>query len=310
MRWMLLGAALAGCTPEEDTAAPASALTALATQNVGTTTWLDLVAGSPSEDVRQVCSDWYDNNLCLGETETLVAEAIAQDTLGLIFLQEVWEQARCEGEERSEEVNGEPYACAQGEDPQPERLLGDDWQWGCAEGYPDNCVAVHRELAELGGCDGRDCSALVLSNPAACGADGRIASIEIETEAGALVAVVVHANAGVEEDDVACRAEQLASIQAVLEAYPSDTSIAMAGDFNLDPDYYEGADAVAFEALRQALGLSWLPSDGETHRISHVRLDHVLVRGTAVASDLACEVRFLDEGRENVMLDHGWVACR
>jgi len=125
-----------------------------------------------------------------------------------------------------------------------------------------------------------------------------------------LVAVVVHTSAGMEADDVTCRADQLGSIQAVLEAYPSDTSIVMAGDFNLDPEYYTGADAEAMGDLAETLGLETLETDGETHRISHVRLDWVLVRGGAVASEMGCAVRFLDEGEDDLMLDHGWVMCR
>ncbi len=69
---------LAACPPPADTgeATPPPAVRSLATQNTGTTTYLDLVADSPSEDVREVCSSWYDNNLCFGETEALVAEAV------------------------------------------------------------------------------------------------------------------------------------------------------------------------------------------------------------------------------------------
>lgn len=297
------------CQPAADTGTE-PALLSIATQNTGTTTYLDLVADSPSEEVRQVCSDWYENNLCLAGTEALLAEAVTQDAPGLLFLEEVWEQSGCDDPERPAEVNEAPFVCSQGVARQPSRLLPPGWWWGCAAGYPDNCIAFPPSLATPTGCDGQDCSALVVSNPAGCGSDGRIAYWELETTAGSLVAVVVHTAAGMFEDEIACRVAQLESIQAVLGALPADTSIAMAGDFNLDPEYYESADAVAFVAMVEALGLTWLGGYEESHRISHVRLDHVLVRGPAVASGLACEARYLDEGGPDVMLDHAWVVCR
>jgi endonuclease/exonuclease/phosphatase (EEP) superfamily protein YafD len=124
------------------------------------------------------------------------------------------------------------------------------------------------------------------------------------------VAVVVHTNAGAFEDDIACRAQQLVHIRGVLAALPAETSIAMAGDFNLDPELYQSEDAAAFEALVAELGLSRLGGYQESHRISHVTLDHLLVRGPALALEPSCEARYLDEGEPEVMLDHAWVMCR
>jgi hypothetical protein len=308
---MLLPLLLLACQPPLDTGeAPAPAVASLATQNTGTTTWLDVVADSPSEELRQVCSDWYDNNLCVEGTETLVGAAVVEDAPDLLFLQEVWDQRNCAEAGRPDEVNEAPYACSLGDDPQPARLLPTDWWWGCAAGYPDNCIAFPPSTATPAGCDGQDCSALVEDLDAGCGSVGRIATWALETEAGPLVAVVVHTNAGAFEDDIACRARQLEAIQVVLEALPAETSIAMAGDFNLDPALYEGADAEAFRSLVEALGLRWLEGYEESHRISHVKLDHLLVRGPALPSELDCTARYLDEGEPDVMLDHAWVGCR
>ena len=302
---------LFGCQPRDDTAAVATpALTSIVTQNAGTTTYLDMVADSPSEEVREVCSDWYGNNLCVEGTELLLADAVTQDAPDLLFLQEIWNQAGCVEEDRPGEANATPFVCSLGLEPQPSRVLPADWWWGCAGGYPDNCIAFPPGTATPSGCSGQDCSSLVVSNPASCGDDGRIATWELDTIAGPMVAVVVHTNAGAFEDDAACRVAQLESIQAVLEALPEDSSIAMAGDFNLDPELYESADAGAFEALVADLGLTWLGGYDQSHRISHVKLDHVLVRGPALAAGMACDARYLDEGEDDVMLDHAWVACR
>ena len=296
--------------PDETGGVSVPAVLSLATQNAGTTTYLDLVADSPSEDVRQICSDWYGNNMCLAGTEDQLADAVAQEAPGLLFLQEVWDQASCDDDHRPGEADLAPFVCSLGSERQPARVLPTDWWWGCAGGYPDNCIAFPPTLATPTGCDGQDCSAMVVSNSAPCGPDGRIAYWELDTAAGSLVAVVVHTNAGAFEDDAACRVQQLESIQAVLAALPSDTSIAMAGDFNLDPQVYESADASAFEALVSGLGLTWLGGYDESHRISHVKLDHLLVRGAAVAAGLECGARYLDEDETDVMLDHAWVMCR
>ena len=304
--------ALLGCQPSDDSAAVVvtPAVGSVATQNAGTTTYLDLVADSPSEDVREVCSSWYSNNLCVDETELQLAEAVAGETPDLLFLQEMWNQAHCDDDDRPAEVNQAPFVCSLGSDLQPSRVLPGDWWWGCAGGYPDNCIAFPPSLATPSGCEGQDCSALVVSNEAGCGDTGRVAYWELDSADGPLVAVVVHTAAGMFEDDIACRVQQLESIQAVLEALPADTSIVMAGDFNLDPDLYVSDDAAAFSSLGSSLGLSWLGGYDESHRISHVRLDHVLVRGPAVAQKMSCEIRYLDEGQEDVMLDHGWLMCR
>jgi hypothetical protein len=306
LRPLLLGVSLplAACppTPASDTdSAPELSLRSLGTLNAGTTTYLDLVADSPSEEVREVCASWYDNNLCLAGTEALVTDAVSLELPDLLFLQEVWDQRGCVEEGRPAEVNAAPYACSLGLEQQPARLLPPDWWWGCA--FPPS-------TATPSGCDGQDCSALMDSLEAGCGDAGRIATWAIETAAGPLAAVVVHTNAGAFEDDIACRAQQLQRITEFLAHLPDDHAIAMAGDFNLDPDLYEGEDADMFGAMVEVLGLERLGGYDESHRISHATLDHVLVRGAAVSSEIGCTARYLDEGEPEVMLDHAWVMCR
>jgi hypothetical protein len=307
----LIIAVCGACQHADDTAAVSSPpVLSIATQNAGTTTYLDMVADSPAEAVREVCSTWYSNNLCVEGTETQLADAVSQEAPDLLFLQEMWDQASCDDDDRPGEANLAPFVCSLGSDNQLSRVLPADWWWGCAGGYPDNCVAFPPALTTPTGCDGQDCSSLVVSHDGGCGDPGRIAYWELDTSAGPLVAVVVHTNAGMFEDDIACRAQQLDSIAAVLAALPPETSIAMAGDFNLDPELYESGDAEAFASLVADLGLSWLGGYDESHRISHVKLDHVLVRGAALATGQVCEARYLDEGEADVMLDHAWVGCR
>lgn len=304
----------AACTPVGDTGGDSPGLTRVVTQNAGTTTYLSLVADEPDEDVRQRCADWYDNNLCLLASEDLLAQALAEPVPQLLFLEEMWDQAGCDDPGRPEAVAEDPYACGL-EGSQWERVIPQDLDYGCASGYPDNCIAwdplQFQPVGPPGAapCQGRDCSSLLVSNPAGCSVDGRIAYLEGEAETGPLVAVVVHTSAGVDADDVACRAAQLASIQQVLLALPQDTAIVMAGDFNLDPEIYTGDDAAAFSDLLQTVGLERLPTDAPTHRITQVTLDHLLVRGAAFSTQAECQVRFLDEDQQQIMFDHGFVSC-
>ncbi len=308
-------AGLAGCDDPADSAAP-PALTSLSTQNAGTTTWLSYVADAPDEALRQDCSDWYHNNLCLLESEQQLAAALASDLADLVFLQEMWDQTGCEEEGRPAEVNQEPYVCAAGQAPQPERVLPSGYAWACAAGYPDNCLLFREGLLELqapagteAACQGSDCSSFLVSNPASCGDDGRIAYLLAESASGPLAVVVVHANAGVLTDDLTCRAQQLQAIEQVLQALPGETSIAMAGDFNLDPALYEGEDAQALQAMVSSLGLQRWEPETYTHRISQTSLDLVWVRGAALPAQASCAVRFADDGADYVMFDHGMVSC-
>ncbi|MFH1467620.1 MAG: endonuclease/exonuclease/phosphatase family protein [Pseudomonadota bacterium] len=300
---------LAACAPPEDSAAPTPAVLSLATQNAGTSTSMAVVSDSPDDATRAEAEAWYDNNLCRTGSEAILRDTLAAEQPDLFFLQEAWHQPNCDEEGRPPEMAEAPWVCSAGDGWQMERLLPDDWSWACAAGYPDNCLTFSPSLATPAGCDGRDCSALLLPSPAPCGAEGRIAYLPLDTAAGPLVAVVVHTNAGVFADDIDCRAAQLQGIQEVLAALPTATSVAMAGDFNLDPAVFEGADAAAYAALMEAVGLTELDQPEDTHRVSHMRLDHVLVRGAAVAKP-ACSVRFLDAQAEEQMMDHGWVGCR
>ena len=305
---MVLILLLAACTAGDDSAASTPAVQSLATQNTGTSTSLSVVSDSPDEDVRAEAEAWYGNNLCRLGTEAILRDTIVAEEPDLLFLEETWYQPNCDAEGRPPEMAQDPWVCSAGDGWQLERLLPAEWSWACAAGYPDNCLAFAPGLAPATGCDGRDCSALMVSNPAACGPDGRIAYLELDTAAGPLVAVVVHTSAGITLDDMDCRAAQLESIQAVLATLPAETSIAMAGDFNLDTDLFDGADAQAYAELIAALGLTELEQSEETHRVSHLRIDHLLVRGPAVAQP-ACTVRFLDAEADEQMMDHGWVGC-
>ncbi|MBT3223280.1 MAG: hypothetical protein HN348_29760, partial [Proteobacteria bacterium] len=199
---------------------------------------------------------------------------------------------------------------------QIERVLPDGYAYGCASGYPDNCIAFREEHFELtapdgvsAACNGIDCSTYVVSNPADCSVDGRIALLEGKSEDVPFILAVVHANAGVDPEDAACRHSQLKSIESVLLDKPSDTPIIIAGDFNLDPDIYATEDVDAFNEMLESLQLTWLPVDDNTHLISQFKLDHVMVRGLSSLREADCSARYLDENEDNVLFDHAFVLC-
>ena len=300
----------------DEVAADEGAITKVATQNAGTTSFLDLVASEPPLEVRQNCTEYYSNNLCLVESEQILLSAIETDQPDVVFLQEMFNQEECADVTRPAEVNEAPYACGAGDSPQIERVLPDGYSYGCATGYPDNCIAFRDNLFELtapdgvsASCDGIDCSTFMVSNPAECSVDGRIAYLQGESEGVPFVLVVVHANAGVNPEDAECRRAQLESIEAVLLEKSSDTPLVIAGDFNLDPNLYATEDAVAFIDMLDSLKLTWLPVDGNTHLISQIKLDHVLTRGLLGLGGADCSVRFLDEGEDHVLFDHAFVLC-
>lgn len=265
-------------------------ITSVATQNTGTTPWLSLVSDQPDEEVRASCEEHYDNNLCLSTTEEHLASALAADLPDVVFLQEVWDSGRCQ----SSELTEAPYACSQ-EGPQLDRVLPEGWSWGCAQGYPDTCLAWSEAVFQAQG----EVEDLV----ADCGPPGRVAMVQGR---GALL-VSVHLNAGATDDDALCRVAQLGALEERLLAEPADTDLLVGGDFNFDPSLSNQADVAAFDSLINSVGLEALPVDDSTHRISLIQLDHLLARGLELQG--GCEVGFADEGTGQTMLDHALVRC-
>ena len=293
-------------------ARPAAAAPSLvvATQNAGTTPFMDLLVPSP---LRETCESWYDNNLCTLASEAHLGEALVELQPDLLFLQEVWEQGGCADPDRPGEVNDAPFACGAGAGSQLGRVLpAGDYRWACADGYPDNCVAFRAGALEPAGgaCLARDCSAAMVSVEAACGEPGRIAYLRGDTAEGPLTAVVVHTHAGIDAADAQCRRDQLDALRQVLVGeVPAGERVVVAGDFNLDPSEHTGVDVDAFVALLDAVGLAALASAGPSHRILGQTLDLVLVRGFAAAQGEPCAVALVDEGDPLPMFDHALVWC-
>lgn len=273
----------------------------VATQNAGTTPYMDALGETPH---RAVCEQWYDNNLCLAETEALLADAL--EDVDIALLQEMWDAPWCDEPDRPAGVQQAPYACSLS-GPQTERVLPVGSSWACAEGYRDNCIGWDPEVFLVdGACDGRDCSAAMTSLTAPCAGTGRAALVEGELYGEPAALVVIHTNAGYLPSDAACRAEELGVVADALAALPADTRIVAGGDVNHDPSG-ESVDAQAFAALLDRTGATRLPDDGPTAVLLQADLDAVFTRGVLGAG--ACTARFVDAAAAPRMLDHALLTC-
>ncbi len=266
----------------------------IVTQNAGTTPSLDLLEES---EHRVVCEEWYENNLCLLESEQHLAAALAEDLPDIAFLQEIWHDEWCQADDRPDEIQAAPYACGEPGDPL-DRVLPGGHRVACATDYPDNCIAWDPAVFTP---DDEG----VVDLDTECSRPGRAATLAGELLGQPAVLTVVHTGAGIDPDDFACRVEQLQSIQAALEALPADTLLLLGGDVNHDPTWLSD-DAVAFAELLEAAGLTRLEDDGPTMRLVGYDLDVVAVRGVDGGD---CTVRFADEGVSPAMFDHALVSC-
>jgi len=287
--------ACADRAPPQDSAAASPPQVRVATQNAGTSPELDWLEESA---LRSTCEGWYENNLCLLESEAHLAAALAADLPEVIFLQEIWHSMWCLEGDRPPEVQAEPFACA-GQGEPLDRFLPAGYEVACAAGYPDNCVAWDPAAFTPD-------AAGVVDLEAPCSRAGRIATLAGHLGGAPAVLAVVHTGAGVGPEDFACRAEEIATLQVALEGVDPAAALIVGGDFNHDPEWVS-EDAEALAALLDATGMDRLEDDGPTLRLAGIDLDLVLTRGVDAG---ACAVRFVDEGANPIMFDHGLVSCR
>lgn len=288
----------------------------LATQNAGTTPFLDMYGES---DLRGVCDDQYCNDLCTVDTEDRLAAALVETGADIVMLQEIWDQSRCGEGEWPEEAWGEPFACSAGEAHQLQRVLPETHRFACAEGGRDTltCAAFHEEVLQPtspGGsavtCEDRDCSAALQGVETSCTGDAALAILHGEVRGGPVALASIHLQSGVLSEDASCRAAQLEDLGAALSTLPQDTRLYLAGDFNFDPSVSDGADTDALTALVEDLGLTRHSPNAVTHSIVEWEIDLLFTRGWDSATTATCEVRFVDENQDPPMIDHGLLHCR
>lgn len=294
----LLLALTVGCGPG------ALAPVVIASQNAGTTPFMEILNSS---DLRSTCEDYYDNNLCLLDSEQALAQTLAEAQPTLVFLQEMWHQPGCDDVDRPSEVQTAPFVCA-GEGKQPPRVLPEGMAWSCSPGYPDNCIGWNpaRFVPELD-CAGLDCGENLEDLQTGCADPGRIAVLPGELDGEPTTLAVMHTTAGFNSDNIDCRVEQIEGLAARLSDADGQRLV-VAGDVNLDPAGESTDDVEALLDLFEQIGLVRLVDDGDTSRLLEQDFDVVAVRD--LHQELACGVSFVDEGLSPLMFDHGLLMCR
>ena len=192
----------------------------------------------------------------------------------------------------------------------------------CAPGHPDNCVGVLRTFGALRGCPGEGPCLEGLDGlppPSGCTSGARVGGVPVDLEDGrSITVVVVHASAGLSQDDMDCRVEQFAQVfEDRGDGSPAASGEVnlVAGDINTDPFVLVDADpSAAYWAGFVGEGrpfdyLSARDEDGPATHVTGLRIDHVIAEG--LTGD--CEV--IGEGGapgpllDAVYWDHAPVLC-
>jgi hypothetical protein len=311
---LLLLATCGGRTEEPELLEP---IQVIANQNAGTTFFLNARGLSP---LRPLCDDFYCCDLCSVDTEALIATAIAEEAPDVIMFEELWDQRRCGDPEMPDEAWDAPYACSAGAGHQITRLLGEEYDFACAEGVRDclTCIAYRQAVfrpqtadGEDVDCPDRDCSSLLeVIRSQECPSEGKVAFLRGRTHYGPTILIVVHPWGGFFEDDHLCQAQQLAAAEAVMAELPPEAMLIAAGDFNVDPVREEGVHVDAVNSLLATLGVEKLNDDTVTHLLIDLSIDMIHARGWPSTGTADCTLRFLDKDTAAPMLDHAFIVCR
>jgi hypothetical protein len=312
----------AGAGREDAGASPASVR--LITFNIGTTDGLPHDAGDDgyTGEMAEITDAHYRNSLSWNPAEAALVAFLSDRAPDIVAFQEGFHDPWCEDIEVDPDLD---FVCRD-YDPdgpmQPERVLGPDFQIGCAPGQEDNCIGVRRAVGQLVGCpeDG-PCRLTLdgLETPGQCGSGARVSSGRVLRPDGAeWVVVNVHGTSGIEPDDQACRVAQFRQIfvdrgDGRPEANGA-VNIVM-GDLNTDPVVMAGLDPSA-DAWNTYVGpdrafrhLSPTERFGPATYANALRIDHI-------ASDMLtgdCVIPGSTEGEPPVMdavyWDHRPVVC-
>lgn len=316
-RLVLLVFLLAACGSRGEETESLEPIRVIANQNAGTTMFLSALGLSP---LRPLCDGFYCSDLCSVDAEAAVAAAISEEAPDVIMFEELFDQRRCGDPEMPTEAWDAPLACSAGEGHQITRLLGEEYDFACAEGIRDclTCIAYRRAVfrpqtadGEEVDCPDRDCSFLLeVIRSEECDREGKAAYLRGRTRDGPTVLIVVHPWGGFFDDDHLCQAQQLAAAEAGMADLPAEAMLIAAGDFNVDPTREEGVHVDAVNSLLATLGVQRLTDDTVTHLLLDLSIDMIHSRGWPGASEADCTLRFLDEDAEAPMLDHAFVVCR
>ena len=192
---------------------------------------------------------WYGNGLAWPAAIRDVRAFMDRVDPDIVGLQEVFYSGHCVD---IPEPARKGFVC---EDWQPgdptvaQEALGDDYQIACHPGKPDKCLAIHRRLGRIDGCDEGFClEGLEGLDSEGCGSGNRLAAATVRLAGGGSLRVVhMHGTSGVTPSDARCRRGQVEAI--FTEGVAPDVGLVL-GDFNTDPGRVAWLDSAA-RALRQ-----------------------------------------------------------
>jgi endonuclease/exonuclease/phosphatase family metal-dependent hydrolase len=296
LRWLLnalLAALVSACgLPPPEPVAPGQPPLRVLTFNVGSdgdsVTDAGGDSGSGFDAERAAIADrWYGNGLSWLPGIEAVRRFLSLADADIVALQEIFPAAQCQ---QIPERWHAGFIC---EDWQPgapdvaQRILGSGYQVACHRDKPDKCLAVHRRLGQLSGCDAAGCAPLRGVEIEGCGRGSRQGLAIIALRGGGELAVGhVHGRSGAKLRDARCRERQFSTLlgdEGVL--HPPTARAIVLGDFNTDPARVRWLDPSAqllADAGRRPGGFRFLSRTGVFARptfLSFLNIDHVLARG-------------------------------
>lgn len=258
---------------------------------------------------------WYGNGLAWPPVMRDVRNFLDAVNADIVGLQEVFHSDHCADIPPSARDGFVCEAWQPGDPTVAQRILGEGYQVACHPGKPDKCLAVHRRLGHIAGCEVAFClRGLEGLDDDRCGSGNRVAAATVRLMQGGMLRVVhVHGTSGLTLTDSRCRLGQIEAIFADGGAAPGFGVVL--GDFNTDPGRVTWLDPAARALRRSArppghyrfmtdVGLLVRPTF-----LSFLNIDHVLAAGMSGECWYAGRTPDTAPVSDLVYLDHTAVVC-
>lgn len=264
----------------------------------------------------------YRNNLAWKPAEDALRQFIAEQQPEIVVLQEVYYDGWCKSDPL-ELPSALDLVCDDYSEDGPlqiERLLGDEYAAACAWHFPDLCVGVRKDFAQMKDCPEDFCLEGLSGFPIeGCSASARVSRAVLTIPgAGELTVVAAHTNAGMSYGDQECRGKQFAQIFEDrgdgTPAASGEVNVAL-GDMNTDPFAFTGADLsleVWNKYVGEGLPFHYLSADSYDDPITHVaftHLDHVISDGLTGVCVVYGETPGTSPVSDSSFFDHRPVVC-